>query len=70
MVPSDRAMSVKEAVWFLRATLGRDEVLPPSNVVRAAQNPTSVLHHLFEWDDVKAARQWRLEQARRLIERP
>lgn len=33
----------------------------------AQANPESKLHRQFEWDDSKAAREWRLHQARRLI---
>lgn len=41
--------------------------LSPEIVVKAAENPESPLHQYFEWDDAKAARIHRLEQARRLI---
>ncbi len=36
-------------------------------LVDAAHHKTSKLHNCFEWDDTEAARQYRLEQARRLI---
>lgn len=41
--------------------------LRPSKVVEAARPETSPLHSEFEWDDSKAGREYRLEQARRLI---
>lgn len=36
-------------------------------VVTAAAKPRSPLHSYFEWDDIQAARQYRLDQARHLI---
>lgn len=36
-------------------------------VVSEASAPNHPLHHLFTWDDGEAARQWRLEQGRRVI---
>lgn len=41
--------------------------LTPNAVVAEASNPDHELHRYFEWDDSEAARQYRLEQARRLI---
>lgn len=41
--------------------------LTPQNVVADARNRNSPLHDIFEWDDAKAADQYRLEQARELI---
>lgn len=41
--------------------------LRPSVVVKAAEPETSPLHSEFEWNDSKAGREYRLEQARRLI---
>jgi hypothetical protein len=38
------------------------------DVVKAATPKTSPLHHCFTWDDSKAAHQWRIEQARDLIQ--
>lgn len=42
------------------------EVSAPE-VVRAARVPDSPLHKYFEWDDAKAAHEYRVEQARGLI---
>jgi len=44
-----------------------DGVISPEKVVDAARPKTSPLHDYFIWDDGEAARQYRLEQARRLI---
>ena len=37
------------------------------HVVEAAKDPSNPLHNHFDWDNTKAARQWRLQQARVLI---
>jgi len=41
--------------------------LPPVAVVADARKESSPLHNSFTWDDTEAAKQWRIEQARRLI---
>lgn len=46
-----------------------DGVLRVEAVVEAARSTESPLHTWFEWDDTKAANEYRLEQARRLIRR-
>lgn len=43
--------------------------LTPDIVVDDASRPDSPLHRHFCWDDTKAAHEFRLEQARRLIRR-
>lgn len=47
--------------------LKRDGTIHAADVVEAARNPESAMHHHFTWDDSEAAAQWRLEQARRLL---
>ena len=44
-----------------------DGVLHPEAVVGFARNPKTALHSAFEWNNTKAAEQYRIEQARRLI---
>jgi len=44
-----------------------NRILTPEVVVRAAENQSSVLHKLFEWDENKAAYNWRLQQARTIL---
>ena len=39
-----------------------NRILTPEVVVRAAEDNNSILHKLFEWDDNKAAYNWRLQQ--------
>ena len=41
--------------------------LTPENVVDAARSPKSFLHNYFEWDDRKGAEQYRLQQARQIV---
>lgn len=41
--------------------------ITPDAVIADAQDKESPLHGVFEWDDSKAAHQYRLEQARELI---
>lgn len=42
-------------------------VLRADAVVDAAQDPSSALHHRFQWNDTEAARKYRILQARWLI---
>lgn len=42
-------------------------VLFPERVVDFARDPSTALHAKFTWDDTAAAHQWRLMQARKLI---
>lgn len=39
----------------------------PSNLIARCEAPEHPLNSLFQWDDARAAIQWRLEQARRAI---
>ena len=41
--------------------------LTAETVLEEAQKTSSPLHSLFEWDNTKAAREWRLQQARVII---
>lgn len=58
------ATRVSQALDAVEADYGE---LTPPNIVQAARDPTSTLHPFFEWDGRKAAQEYRLEQARRLI---
>lgn len=44
-----------------------NRILTPEVVVRAAEDNNSILHKLFEWDENKAAYNWRLQQARTIL---
>ncbi len=39
----------------------------PSQIVDAARSKRSVLHSVFDWDDVTAAESWRREEARTMV---
>jgi len=41
--------------------------LDPANVVEASREPTAPLHPAFEWDDIKAAKAYRVDQASHII---
>lgn len=64
-------MSTSEPiVGELRAiAAGNGGVLRPIDVISAAKLKNSALHDVFEWNDNKAAHEYRLEQARLLIRR-
>lgn len=49
------------------ASLEREGVILPADVVAFAENPATALHQCFTWDDTEAAKQWRLQQARQII---
>lgn len=51
----------------LQRLYSRDKELKPSAVVEAAKVKGSPLHGCFEWDNGKAAHEFRLQQARKLI---
>ena len=55
----------REALEDIRQKHGG--ILRPCDVVKDAADPDSPLHSVFEWDDTKAAHQYRLDQARDLI---
>jgi hypothetical protein len=41
--------------------------ITPNLVIKAAEDPNNVLHHLFEWDNSKAGNAYRVDQARQII---
>lgn len=61
-------MSTEEVMSELEVVRRRNGgILRPADVVEYARDPDTALHAQFEWDDGKAAEQYRLEQARRVI---
>lgn len=50
-----------------RISEANDGLLRPEDVVEFASDPETALHGEFTWDDTEAAREYRLEQARRVI---
>jgi hypothetical protein len=59
--------SMKVKIAALRALENKHGCLTPTHVVEAARNPKHPLHKDFEWDNTKAAANYRLDQARHLI---
>lgn len=57
-------MTVQEELRTIEAKHG---ILRPEDVVEFAQNKRTALHGQFEWDDSKAAHQYRLWKARYII---
>ena len=53
----------------LMKKLKKDGSLTASGVLADAESPTSKLHSLFQWDDSKAANEFRLIEARKVIKR-
>src|SRR5262245_42368167 len=52
----------------LHALRGRNGLIRAETVVEwARENPASTLHNEFEWSDTKAAQEYRMWQARRVI---
>lgn len=49
------------------AAMDENKLIQAENVLKVAENTASPLHGFFEWDDDKAAYEWRLNQARYLI---
>ena len=59
------AQTIGEALEAIRVARGGE--LTPQNVVREPESPQHPLHGFFEWDNTKAAVQFRLDQARGII---
>jgi len=60
--------NVKIVQELNRIAAAHGGILHAEHVVETARNPKSVLHSRFQWDDTVAAEQWRLHQARQLIQ--
>lgn len=54
---------------LIRKKLKKDGKLTTTGVLQLASNPDSPLHGLFQWDDTKAADEYRKMQARSVIKR-
>jgi len=39
----------------------------PQRIVEFAENPSTTLHNLFDWNDDVASEKWRLQQARNIV---
>lgn len=60
-------MNIRIVKELHRLAAANHGLLLPEQVVQAAKHPSSVLHRRFEWNNTKAAAQYRLWQARQLI---
>lgn len=57
--------SISEELRFIQTN--NNGTLQPHHVVEYAKDPNTLLHNKFEWQDSKAAHQYRLWQARKVI---
>lgn len=62
---AERREKIRQQLRHLEDKHGR---LTPEAIVKEARKPGSVLHAEFEWDDKLAAHEYRIEQARGLIQ--
>lgn len=62
-------MAIKKDVLVqeLKRLEKRDGLIDPHAVLEEAKPEGSILHEAFEWEDSLAAEQWRLSQARSLV---
>ena len=67
LVKKSRRERVREELERLRQNNGGEFVAPAAVVEFAKRNKRAALHKEFEWDNTKAAQQFRLDQARHLI---
>jgi len=63
-LPNEKAEATAKRLQSLKRKRGR---LTAEIVVDDAHSPGSPLHEFFEWNDTKAAEEFRLEQARNVI---
>lgn len=54
-------------IEVLKSIQERDGVIDPAVLVKEAEDESHPLHAAFNWDDTKAAFEWRKQQARNLI---
>lgn len=62
-----KGLHVDVVAGELERIIDRDRVLKPSVIVDEARPDDAPLHHVFEWDDHKAAEEHRRQQARELV---
>jgi len=66
--PARRTPADHEAIRAELERLQSNGVIRPADVVEAAREEASPLHGLFNWDDTEAAHQYRLLQARKVLQ--
>jgi len=62
-----RGVAAKIAYKELESVRGKDGNITPEAIIKRAKSARSPIHPIFEWDDGKAAAQYRLRQARNMI---
>ena len=65
MVKKKKTLTAKQEIELLCKR--HNNLLRPIDIVEYAKNKKTALHKCFEWDDTKAAHEYRLWQARELI---
>jgi len=65
--PEENAIQMRTIRAELEIIEGGTGLLRPADVVEFARNPETTLHNHFTWNDEEAARQHRLNQARKII---
>lgn len=63
-VKGDDAEDVMKELQRIQSEAGN---LDPSTIVKYAEDPDSILHKYFTWDDTEAARKYREQEARYLL---
>lgn len=58
------AQEIGEYIEKLKDNKGE---ITPLDVVDSARSKSSILNKYFDWDDTEAAKQWRLQQARNIL---
>lgn len=67
-IPSlSKGVDPNAAIKEIKYIEKKEGKITPEILVISAKNKNSVLHNLFEWDDSKAAYNYRLQQARTLL---
>lgn len=66
--PKQKRDALKSELEAIRKASGDGSLSPAALVEWAQKHPKSQLHKSFEWDDVKASREYRLWQARQIIQ--
>ncbi len=50
-----------------RLKMNKIDMVKPKEIVEDAKNPSTPYHHYFDWDNKTAGDEWRIHQARNLI---
>lgn len=67
MEKKEKQIKNPRIIAAIKTLRNRKGLVMPNDVVEAARPSNSPLHPYFDWNDGKAAHEWRLQQARYLI---